>query len=308
MLVLAEFGWAEMLSDDVRLLVRLIRMKQRIEVAEPIDATDTGDWYALPTTDQAAVLDAFDLIDPIPATLRMGFAVWGGASPVYSVTQEYWPGQRNPLGWPRDCEVFISPALDGWTLVMPRRIYALERFGDQEARYARLRALSRRFGAAHFYRRYEDGVCYESSRCIAENDSIRIHFGCLDDDVDFSHAEEFGGPATLMELRAWLEARSHGRSRPRADPRNEIFRPDLNALRARFGKDPLPTDNPARTPELDPMSEECGMAWAYGAEAAAWHLSVSLEELGPHTRVEGTGVLAIPASDRNYLRRGRLPI
>lgn len=46
----------------------------------------------------------------------------------------------------------------------------------------------------------------------------------------------------------------------------------------------------------------------FGARAAAQRLSVGLETLGPQTRVQGTGVMAVPAHLRHRLRRGALPI
>ncbi|MFQ6230205.1 hypothetical protein, partial [Nocardia sp. NPDC002869] len=94
--VLAEFGWADLPHADVMTLLRLIRRKQRSEAIGPVKRFATGSWFAIPTTDQAAVLDAFELVDPIPATLRMGFAVWGGVGPVYLAADEYRPGQPSP--------------------------------------------------------------------------------------------------------------------------------------------------------------------------------------------------------------------
>ncbi|WP_429423546.1 hypothetical protein [Nocardia sp. GAS34] len=73
--MLAEYGWDQIGAKDLLALERLIRMKQRVETPEPLRRQQlNGAWYALPTTDQAAVLDALDLIDPVPATMRMADA------------------------------------------------------------------------------------------------------------------------------------------------------------------------------------------------------------------------------------------
>ncbi|MFQ6230594.1 hypothetical protein, partial [Nocardia sp. NPDC002869] len=204
-------------------------------------------------------------------------------------------------------EIFVSPVLDGWTLVMPNPYSTLtHKYGEE--RYQYLRALSRRFGAAHYYSRADDGHGYYSEWCIAENDAILIHTSSGDGKIDFDHDERPAAPTSLEDLRAWLAAHDHRRGHPRGEPRRRIYKPDLNALRARFGKDPLPPEKLDTAVEFHPMSQEFETEWEYGADAAAWRLSVGLETLGPHTRVEGTGVLVVEAATRDQIRRGRLPI
>ncbi|BAW06308.1 hypothetical protein GL305_18240 [Nocardia seriolae] len=46
----------------------------------------------------------------------------------------------------------------------------------------------------------------------------------------------------------------------------------------------------------------------FGARGVSRRLSVDLETLGPHTRVQGSGVMAVPGHLRHYPRRGALPI
>jgi hypothetical protein len=48
--------------------------------------------------------------------------------------------------------------------------------------------------------------------------------------------------------------------------------------------------------------------WEFGVRGTAWRLSVSLETPGPHSRVEGTGLPAVPTHLRDRVRRGRIPI
>lgn len=304
---LAEFGWADLPPADLAALLRLIRLKQRSEVIEPVKRFRPGTWYAIPTTDQAAVLEAFELVDPIPATLRTGFAVWHGWEPVYFGAEQYRPGQPNPYGYDLSPEIFVSPALDGWTLVMPNQCSALRNRSDEEL-YQRLRALGRRFGAAHFYSRADDGHGYYSEWCIAQNDVILIHTSSGLGEIDFDRDERPAAPASLEDLRAWLAAHDHGQGHPRGEPRTRVYKPDVNALRARFGKDPLPPEKLDNTVEFHRLNDEFEVEWEYGADAAACRLSVGLETLGTHTRVEGTGVLVVESASRDRIRRGRLPI
>src|SRR5262249_17334184 len=84
----------------------LIRIKLLTERPESLDdRTVCGPWLALPTGDQTAVLDALDLSSPRPATLRMGFAA-------VSYDSHRFTGEGH-----REGRVFVTPQLDGWTLV-----------------------------------------------------------------------------------------------------------------------------------------------------------------------------------------------
>ena len=104
LIALAEIGAVG--PRDRRLIERLIRIKSRNEAPAPMHLC--GGWYALPTADQASVLDAFGLSDPFPVTMRMG----GDARVSDS---HYW---RLPLPPHAKCaRAYITPALDGWTLV-----------------------------------------------------------------------------------------------------------------------------------------------------------------------------------------------
>lgn len=68
------WGWAGLDAVDRALVRRLIEVKRAREVPEPM--TICGGWYAVRTSDQAAVLAAFGLSDPAPVTMRLGEAAW----------------------------------------------------------------------------------------------------------------------------------------------------------------------------------------------------------------------------------------
>ncbi|MFI6046392.1 hypothetical protein ACIA8C_32565 [Nocardia sp. NPDC051321] len=332
LVMLAEFGWHHLRTEDQVTLRRLIGMKQRDETPEPL-LFDTlrGAWYALATTDQAAVLDSFDLIDPVPATMRMGFAPWQGTEP------RYIPAYQSPH-YP---EVFVSPALDGWTLIFCRNevlggaIPGKTSAHDRYEMYARLTQLSRRFGTAHWYEQFPDDIypdCDDSAYvygetpdeiieepvedptptawsqwCVARDGEIRMH--CVSaDDVYVYRCEEESPVDSLDELNAWIEANDH-----RADPcpEHEELRAQGFAamLHERNGDDRLPPEDqePAELDELAPPVDPT-QDLVFGAQPAAQRLSIDLESLGPHTTVQGTGILAIPRSLGHRLRRGALPI
>ena len=125
----------------------------------------TGFWYALHTGDQPAVLDAFDLSDPMPVTMRMGEA----ATPVAGHSQ-----------WNARC-TYVTPEVDGWTLV----------FADYPGPWPpteRMAELSRRFGTAHLYMK---GRYSRGSWCLARDGAILRFF---DDDSE--------NPAIGSPLRA----------------------------------------------------------------------------------------------------------
>ncbi len=146
---LAELvGWNGLDAADQALVRRLIRIKAPRETPEPFEPD--GQWYAIPTSDQAAVLDALDLSDPMPVTMRLGQA---------AVSKGYAMGGA----------AYITPVLDGWTLVFMWDV-------DQEDRVA---ALSRRFGTAHGYIDWDDyhGSGFASGWCVAEHGTIlRCYF------------------------------------------------------------------------------------------------------------------------------------
>jgi hypothetical protein len=136
-------------------------------------------WYALPTGDQEAVLDAFGLSSPVPVTMRMGRLAW------------QYEGHRWWLDHGRCSVIYVSPVLDGWTLVFGepsedfhtrgtladgvedphgvKQMWANEA-AKRTVRRERCVALSRRFGAAHLYlKSHGDST---TSWFIAENGTV----------------------------------------------------------------------------------------------------------------------------------------
>ena len=119
---------------DRRVVDRWIGHRIAHEVPEPMHVC--GEWYAVPSDDQDSVLEACGLSDPMPITMRIGGFTWNHDN-------HDWDEE----GHVRCSRMYVSPVLDGWTLV----------FGDPvDQDHARPRdlwtaELSRRFGAAHWY-------------------------------------------------------------------------------------------------------------------------------------------------------------
>lgn len=303
--VIAELGWHNLDPVDLMALYRLIRIKQRTETPSPVSQEDFhASWYALPTTDRAAVLAAFDLHDPIPVTMRMGFAPWQGHMPEYVDADLHELDGPYRYRWLPYSQVFVTPALDGWTLVVWQE-FSGESFDGRM--YRRLERLSRQFGAAHFYSQMDDGsLGLGSEWCVAESGTVRVHCGCYDGEVHVHRSTELDPTVPADEaVREWLAANDHGEGHrpPEPEPINIDLLSGKNRLRARFGQDSL-----SLAEEDYQYSKEAMREWECGVQGASWRLSVSLETLGAHTRVQGSGVLAVPAGRRDVVRRGRLPI
>ncbi|MGV9818634.1 hypothetical protein [Nocardia xishanensis] len=327
LVMLAEFGWNHIPAEDLVMLRRLIRMKQQGEAPESLHMVlPGGAWFALPTTDQAAVLDALELTDPVPATMRMGFALWQGAESERMPTDmwtsrkgDFWTENSQLYGHSLCPEVFVTPVLDGWTLVFCRN-EALGGMtpGSTSAHsryelYQRMEQLSQRFGTAHWYEQfiiddYADTTW--SQWCIARDGEIRMH--CVSsDDVYVYRCEEHDPVDTLAELKAWMEANDHERQPRSAQDEHDRAAAYAAMLHERNGDDRLPPEGQEPDPaELDDRfpAADCAQDLVFGAYAAAQRLSINLESLGPDTTVEGTGVLTVPHSLRHLLRRGALPI
>ncbi|MEV5648328.1 HEAT repeat domain-containing protein [Nocardia sp. NPDC052254] len=337
LVTLAEFGWNHIAAADLAVLWRLIRMKQRAEVPEPLsyDLLD-GAWYALPTTDQAAVLDAFDLVDPVPATMRMGLARWQETYDAYIPTDRW--ASRDGEFWAENVRlyrsgttrgVFVTPALDGWTLVFCRdetlggRTFSSTSAPDRLTMYRRMAQLSRRFGAAHryehfggdFHDAYVDDSCDEimqtasSQWCIARDGEIHMH--CVSaDDVYVFRCEQTNPVDSLGDLDAWMEAADRRSEPPSAQECHDRAEALEVVLDERNGDDQLPPEGlePGQFEDHGVLMINPAQDAVFGARAAAQRLSMDLEGLGPDTEVQGAGVLAVPRSLRDHLRRGALPI
>ena len=140
--MLLEFvGFQGMDERDQAAIRRFIEVKALDERPEPMHLC--GGWYALPTADQASVLEAFELSDPMPVTMRLGAGAWNR-------DHHEW------LGHLICRRMYVAPVFDGWTLVFGRT--PQEEHGDDadeaawvQAVFERCRQLSDRFGEAHWY-------------------------------------------------------------------------------------------------------------------------------------------------------------
>lgn len=283
--LLFGLGGPEALGEyDLALVRRLIRSKLADDVPVPMDCCEV--WYAIPTTDQAAVLDAFGLSDPEPVTMSLGAEIWR---------------QRHDGSGHQHCaRIYVSPALDGWTFVFGRpsddlhpvdvteeSTWSIEPREHYQAMLAnekvwrgvdreRCVALSRRFGAAHrYYRSYGDSM---TSWCVAEKGEL-VRF------YDNAAPEESAG-----ELAA-----ENGYLLPH----------ERTPLPEGWADDIQHTENP-----LDWQREwvrrhrrlkaELGIPDHCDADTIADALSVHPGKIGPHTRVEGHGVIALTRCGREY--------
>ncbi|MGW4771620.1 hypothetical protein ACWEO2_26705 [Nocardia sp. NPDC004278] len=308
--LLAEFSWEEIDSADITLLRRLIRAKQLTEVPQPMELR--AGWFAVQTIDQAAVLEAMDLHNPVPATLRMGFDRyrWERSWQPLSVNPFSWPSEYQPNSY-LDRGVFVTPALDGWTLIIGHTYWADGIYNDEpddEVR-RRCRQLSQRFGTAHWYSHGDDGHGWHANWCIAADGLLQQACMVLDDEVVVL-PDDSGRQPTVEQLRAWLNDNDHGTGH--REPIPDSFRihaisrrATVAALRRKFQGD----DNVDDIAEEEMTYRPNALAhWEFGVKGVSWRLSVNPETLGPHTRIEGTGVLAVPADVRNEKRRGAYPI
>lgn len=159
-------GWAGLDPADQALIRRLMRTKIPHEVPQPFEPNST--WYAVPTRDQTAVLDALGLSDPTPVTMRYGEAAASGGHLMCGTV------------------AYVTPVLDGWTLAFMWEPEYEERAAD----------LSHRFGTAHFYISCAESQQDGEGWCIAENGTVvrsYLHSEGYDElDVGAPHPAERG--------------------------------------------------------------------------------------------------------------------
>ncbi|WP_086829170.1 HEAT repeat domain-containing protein [Streptomyces sp. NRRL B-24572] len=271
-------GPAGLDSKDRDAWRRLTEIKLSAEVPDGMHLC--GSWYAVPTTDQDAVLEAFDLDSPQPVTLRTGAAAWNHDHHDWDRTHPHAACSR----------VFVSPALDGWTLVFgdsSRDTHRIEDADDRDEALPlvvgqRCTDLSRRFGSAQWYgMSCGDGW---TAWCIAEDGEVVRHY-------DAEDAEENGddGPSHPAEAGYLL-------------PHEDGFPDDAF-------DDVDTSDSDAFTTRYHQVKEELEIPDTCYADDIAARLSVDPGALGPHTRTSGRGVLALTACGREHGHpAGALPV
>jgi HEAT repeats len=249
-------GWDALESADRAAVTRLLAVKSAGEIPEPMHLC--GSWWALPTTDQAAVLDAFTLVDPVPVTMRLGESAWN---------YDHHAGSGEHASCRR---MYVTPALDGWTLVFGSS--HLDTTGDDKSDEAALRddvlartaALSSRFGAAHWY----GASCGDewTAWCIAEKGRVVRYYDVFepDDQIGDGHPAEQG--YQLPHEDAFPD-----------DAFDGVKIGDSDAFRARYGQ----------------VKEELDIPDDAHATSIAARISVDPESLGPQTVVTGRALLAV---------------
>jgi hypothetical protein len=250
-------GWDALERRDQDLVGRLIKIKSQAEVPQPMHLC--GYWYALPTTDQAAVLEAFGLADPHPVTMQLGESAW-------NYDHHNWSGRADHIKCARS---YVSPGLDGWTLVfgeLPEISHFRPGDGSDSLPGARMQAcrdLSVRFGAAHCY----GASCGDAwtAWCLAEDGRVTRYY-------DVFEPEEQVGPRHPAES-GYLLPHEDGFPDGAFDG---IDPSDSHAFRRRY---------------IAVRQQLCIPDEAHATTVAA-RASVDPAALGPHTTVIGHAVIA----------------
>ncbi|MEV4055972.1 HEAT repeat domain-containing protein [Amycolatopsis sp. NPDC049688] len=273
---LAEVGgWDALDAADQRLVERLIAVKLRDEKPAPMHLC--GGWYALPTKDQGAVLEAFGLSDAMPVTMRLGESAWN--------SDHHGGTLRHEHG--RCARTYVSPVLDGWTLVFgdpPGLAHSASAETDSGRRQSIRHScaeLSDAFGAAHWY----GASCGDgwTAWCLAEHGRIIRCYDVFEpeDQLGNAHAAE-DGYLLPHEDRGLPEGWTDG-----------IDISDAEAFRERY----------------EQVKRDFAIPDPCHATDIAGRLSVDPSELDERTSVLGCGVLALTACGRRYgTPRGALRI
>ncbi|MFJ8622059.1 HEAT repeat domain-containing protein [Kitasatospora sp. NPDC093550] len=275
-------GPAALHHRDRDLWERLTRIKLPTDV--PRDLHLCGSWYAVPTADQDAVLDAFDLTGAHPVTFRTGAAAWNHDHHDWDRKQPHTACSR----------VFVSPALNGWTLVFGDTSEATHRIreadGDDRAREdvvrKRCAELSHRFGSAQWYGMScgDDWTAW----CIAEEGRVVRHYDAYTAEEDGEDGDD--GSAGHPAESGYLLPHQDGFP---DDAFDGVSASDSEAFRTRY----LQVKEELRIPDT-----------CYATDIAA-RLSVDPADLGPATGIEGHGVLALTACGREHGHpAGALPV
>ncbi len=129
-------------SQHDRLAIqRLIRVKRHYDQPQPFIE---GSWLAVPGADQAGIIDLLGLSAARPATFALGLSAVANDA-------HGWMEPRPPR--PERSRVFITPQLDGWTLVVGEGFLPA---GRREAELLRVcRRVGGRYGIAQAFTYHE---------------------------------------------------------------------------------------------------------------------------------------------------------
>jgi hypothetical protein len=294
LLTQANLGWRHLGARDRAVLRRLLDRLARVERRESL--RPDGDWYAVRTGDQAAVLAELELSDPVPVPAFVGTSVWSE----FDVTLD---GSRQSLGWgagPQPWErVYVSPTINGWTLVfgVPMALgaqpYHPRQWTPPEVVEEQLVRLSRRFGRAchfHYVDEYEDEGA--SNQFWLANDGTVTDRYLMESVAELvSDRWVRAGVISGADYRHWLY---------------DDMRPDPDQLprRSGEGREAWVRRWAERIDDQSPVVDRC-----YFEPFDCRAVSVALGSwFTPGGTVAGNGVLALTARGRVVGHRGLLPL
>ncbi|GAA2780244.1 hypothetical protein GCM10010441_01150 [Kitasatospora paracochleata] len=150
---------------DLAAIRRLIAVKQLDDSPQQLTACFLA-WIAVSTGDQAGLLDLLGLSDPEPATFVLGTAATDSDSHDF----------RHGPPYPQYARVFVTPELDGWTLLVGRWCSPIDdERSDDVARVCQ--ELSARYGAAQAY---FFGARNDGSAWLVAEDGVILRRGASD--------------------------------------------------------------------------------------------------------------------------------
>lgn len=214
-MLLELVGLPGMDARDRTAIRRFLEIRALSEQPAPMHLC--GTWFAFPTADQAAVLDALELSDPITVPMRLGADVWNH-------DHHDWYAHSS-------CRrMYVTPALNGWTLAFgdpPEQGHGDSPEEMTKGMHALVTRLSARFGEVHCY----GASCGDgwTAWCIARDGEIVRYVDVFEPDDDLGeplpgegeHATEVAaalsvdpeslGPDTEVRGRAVVALTSCGR-------------------------------------------------------------------------------------------------
>ncbi len=316
---LAQIGWDTPEPRDLAILARFLRAGIVRDIPEPV--FPHGEWYAIETSDQTAVMEELELSDPVPIPWSMGTRV---TQPPSNLHHYAYNGDRlyHSAGGGRQhwycAQLYVSPALDGWTFVFGQPVSQLDlsdhdrgfsedenggEDGHQRLR-SRCAVLSRRFGRALWFGQdFESGCGDWKGWCIAEHGEVLRYYNTGETEgvtLGPEHPAESG--LLFAGIGSWLR-----------DNGFDDFMWDWTLMR-----DPVLAELPHTDDSLQRARDErlrqlwlefqlkTGIPDTADPMRIASRICPDLTALGPNTQVRGHGVMALTACGRRLGHRGAL--